>query len=38
MLSQHFGYCDPKTAAELGEKLDELRRMLNSLRRRLRNR
>ena len=35
-LSEQFGYCEPASAAELPEKLDELRRMLTSLRRSVR--
>ena len=35
VLSEGFRYCEARTAGELHEKLDELRRMLNSLRRRL---
>lgn len=35
VLCGNFGYCDSRTTAELRDKLDELRRMLNALRRKL---
>lgn len=34
-LCEQFGFSEKRTAVELHEKLDELRRMLNSLRRKL---
>jgi len=34
-LCEQFGFCEKGIALELHEKLDELRRMLNSLRRKL---